>query len=73
MKSESNDAEWHLDDPRTRRWMIQCAGCRRWGYRADAPPKFFGRSHMEKYFEELRLNPNGLCEQCAKAKIGPEI
>jgi hypothetical protein len=40
---------------------------RRWGYRHDAPSKFFGRSQMEQYFEELKLDEDGLCEQCRQS------
>jgi hypothetical protein len=74
MKSESNDAEWHLDHPGTRKWMIQCTGCRRWGYRPDAPRQFFGRPLLEKYFEELQLNANGVCQQCRNAaQASPQV
>ena len=28
----------------------------RWGYPQDAPPKFFGRDHLIKHFEEMKLD-----------------
>jgi len=70
VKEEQHDPEWHLKDPRTRKWMLQCAGCRTWGYRHDAPSMFFGQPHMEKYFERMRLDGAGLCEQCRRAVSG---
>ena len=36
--------------------MVQCAACKRWGYRQDAPPRFFGRDHLVKHFEEMKLD-----------------
>jgi hypothetical protein len=72
MKTQPTDPTWHLNDPRTRKWMLQCVGCRRWGYRHDAPPRFFGRAHLKKHFEELKLDDKGLCEQCSDALSKPE-
>jgi len=63
-----NTANWLLNDPRTRKWMIQCLGCRPWGYQHDAPKKFFGRAHLERYFEPMNLDGRGLCEQCRTSK-----
>lgn len=65
---EQHDFDWYLSDPRTRKWMVQCAACKRWGYRHDAPPKFFGRSHLVKHFEEMKLDECGLCDECRKAE-----
>jgi len=63
-----------MRDPRTRKWMVQCASCKRWGYRDDAPPRFFGRAHMEKHFEKMKLDERGVCEQCRSTEGGlPEI
>jgi hypothetical protein len=66
-RREQHDPEWHLSHPSTRKWMVQCAGCRRWGYRHDAPPKFFGEPHMVEHFEQLKLTDTGLCGQCSAA------
>src|SRR5512139_3631699 len=63
-KDESQDHEWHLRDPRTRKWLVQCVGCQRVGYSHDAPDKFFGRYHLVKYFEPLLLSEDGLCSEC---------
>jgi hypothetical protein len=65
MKNEAHDPKWHLQDPRTRKWMVQCAVCKTWGYRQDAPSKFFGRAHLERYFEAMKLDERGICERCA--------
>jgi arsenite methyltransferase len=40
--------------------MVQCAGCRRWGYRSGAPARFHGRSQLEKYIGELKVDAQGL-------------
>jgi len=67
MRTGAHDPEWHPKHPRTRRWMTQCARCRRWGYRHDAPWEFLGRPHMEESFEELKLDSRDLCHQCQGA------
>lgn len=67
MKRQENDARWHLDDPRTRKWMVQCTACGRIGFRADAPKKFFGRAHLVRHFDALALDESGRCETCRAA------
>jgi hypothetical protein len=67
MKREPNDAEWHLDDPRTRKWIVQCAACGTQGYRAGAPEKFFGRDHLVRHFEAIDLDEHGRCASCREA------
>jgi hypothetical protein len=64
MMKEQHNSEWYLRDPRTRKWMVQCIACKRWGYRHDAPPKFFGRSMLERHFEAMTLNERGVCSCC---------
>jgi hypothetical protein len=64
IRNEQGDPEWYLKDPRIRRWMVQCAGCRRRGYRSDAPARFHGRSQLEKYIGELKVDAKGLCDNC---------
>ena len=70
MKNETHDAEWYLRDPRTRKWMVQCAVCKQWGYPHNAPPKFFGRAQLERHFEEMKLDERGVCDQCRAAGGG---
>jgi hypothetical protein len=65
MKSEQHDSEWYLQDPRIRKWMVQCVACKRWGYRPDAPPKFHGRAQLERHIGELKLDERGICYQCS--------
>jgi hypothetical protein len=72
MRPEFSDPERLLKDPRVRKWMKQCTGCRRWGYRHDAPARFFSRSVLEKYFEPLKLDELGRCEQCQTASSKDE-
>ena len=65
--NQAQDIEWHLRDPRTRKWIVQCVVCQRIGYKADAPDKFFGRAHLVKYFEPLALDEGGVCASCREA------
>ena len=65
IKQSQHDPEWHLDDSRTRKWIVQCGACQRIGYRADAPSRFFGRAHLVRHFEALDLDlATGLCQDC---------
>jgi len=64
---EEHDSKWYLRDPRTRKWMVQCVTCKRWGYRHDSPPEFFGRSSLERYFEALTLDERGICSHCRES------
>jgi len=64
MKKLDNDPEQLLKSRSTRKWMLQCVGCSRWGYRHDAPPHFFNRVYLEKNFEVFKLDESGLCQQC---------
>lgn len=41
---DPRDPESYLSDPRTRKWVVRCVGCQRFGFRADAPAQFFGRA-----------------------------
>jgi hypothetical protein len=63
-KNEAQNIEWHLRDPRTRKWLVQCVVCQRVGYKPNPPEKFFGREHLLAYFEPLELDENGVCRQC---------
>lgn len=50
---DPRDRESYLSDPRTRKWVVRCVGCQRFGFRADAPAQFFGRAWLEVYIEPL--------------------
>jgi hypothetical protein len=73
MKRQAHDPEWLLRDPRTRKWMVQCAICKTWGYRQNARAKFFGKAHLERHFEELKLDERGVCDKCRGAGAGSPI
>ncbi len=64
VKRQDNDAEWHLNDARTRKWIVQCVKCQTIAYRADAPEQFFGRYHLIKHFKPMMLDSTGTCEDC---------
>ena len=65
-KHEQHDPEWHLDDPRTRKWLVQCIAGERTGYRSDAPERFFGRDHLVRHFEALDVDlATLLCQDCS--------
>lgn len=64
VKSQAKDPEWHLNDPRVRKWMVQCVICQVIGYCADAPEKFFGRYHLVKHFKPISLDSAGICDDC---------
>jgi hypothetical protein len=73
IKKQQHDPDWYLRDPRTRKWMVQCASCKRWGFRKDAPPKFFGRALVEKHLEEMKLDDRGICDQCRGEEDAPGL
>ena len=56
-------SKWLGSDPRSRKWMVACAGCGRPGLRADTPDQFWNRPWLEK-LGRIRLDELGLCEQC---------
>jgi hypothetical protein len=64
---EPHDPETYFNDPRTRRWLVRCLGCRRIGYRADTPLDAFNRYWMERKLEPLDLDEQGFCETCRAA------
>lgn len=66
-KRQEHDVTWPLDDPRTRKWMVKCAGCGLVGYHAAAPARFFGRAHLVRHFKPIALDDLGLCEACHAA------
>jgi hypothetical protein len=63
-KNEFWSAERLLDDPRSRKWIAQCAACLRIGYRADAKAQFFNRHWLTRYYESLDLAGGGRCQHC---------
>jgi hypothetical protein len=64
---DPHDPESYFDDPRSRKWVVRCVGCRRIGYRSEARAEFFNRYWLEWKFEALDLDDRGLCEACRDA------
>jgi hypothetical protein len=64
---DPRDPESYLADPRTRKWVVRCLSCWRFGYRADAPERFFNRHWLERKFEPLDLDEMGRCHWCRAA------
>jgi len=71
MRDESKDISSHLNAPRTRKWIVQCSACNAFGYKHDAPEKFFGEAHLEKHFHPMQLNEIGVCEDCGRLAVCP--
>lgn len=72
MRDETNDINWHLNDPRTRKWIVQCSVCNTSGFRHDAPEKFFGKAHLEKNFRPMQLIELCACEDCGRFAVCPD-
>ncbi len=66
-----DDPESYFHDPRTRKWLVRCAGCRLIGYRPNTPVDAFNRYWMERKLEPLDLDDRGLCETCRAALDRP--
>jgi hypothetical protein len=74
MTKFKNEADLYLRQyPDLLKWINQCAACQRRGYRPETPAEIFpgvaGRN-LRKYFDELALSEDGLCEQCARHSRG---
>lgn len=69
MRDESKDINWHLNDPRTRKLIVQCSVCNTFGYKHDAPEEFFGKVDLEKHFRPMQLNELGACEDCGRLAV----
>jgi hypothetical protein len=66
MRSETRTQEWFLNDPRTRKWIVQCAGCGLYGRRGDTPSTI-PKVNFETMFPIMNLNDEGICENCGQA------
>ncbi|GER78815.1 MAG: hypothetical protein M5U11_01485 [Anaerolineales bacterium] len=65
--TEATNIEWHVDDPRIRKWIVQCAICQSTGYLPSVSKKFFGRKHLVTFFKSLDVNEAGICNFCQQA------
>lgn len=62
-RNDLHSREWFLNDPVSRKWIVQCTGCQEYGRKSGAPEnipkaKFFDNFH------EMPINDIGLCEMC---------
>ncbi len=64
MKTETKTQEWFLRDPRTRKWIRQCAACGQYG-RDPGTPDDIPKINFEDMFPVMELDVRGLCQICA--------
>jgi hypothetical protein len=62
VRTELKTQEWYLADPRTKKWIVQCATCKTYGRKSNTPevPKV----NFEKNFPVLELDEDSLCPVC---------
>jgi hypothetical protein len=63
MRDVTRTQDWFLRDPRCRRWIVQCAACRLFGRKPEAPagmPKY----RFEEMFPVMDLDERGICQHC---------
>jgi hypothetical protein len=65
MRTETKTQEWFLADPRTRKWIVQCAACGQYGRKPDTPDNI-PKIHFEEMFPVMALNEKGLCPVCSR-------
>ena len=74
MTKFKSEADLYLQEyPRLLKWINQCVACQHKGYKPELPeelPPGFAAQNLRKYFDELQLNENGLCPQCAGTSLG---
>ncbi len=59
--------------PKLHRWMNQCVACQRLGHKPELPDQIYpwptaASSNLRKYFSELEVDNDGICEQCRAAQ-----
>ncbi|MEK7468759.1 MAG: hypothetical protein AAB074_15225 [Planctomycetota bacterium] len=55
--------------PRLEKWVHRCVGCQHRGYKPELPahiPPGGAAKNIRSLFDELSLNGDGLCQQCAR-------
>ncbi|OGV64702.1 MAG: hypothetical protein A2283_15890 [Lentisphaerae bacterium RIFOXYA12_FULL_48_11] len=59
---ETKNRQWYLEDPRCRKWIVQCSVCQIIGIKPETPnvPKL----GFENTFPILELDRLGRCEDC---------
>jgi hypothetical protein len=63
MRTETKTQEWFLRDPRTRRWIRQCAACGQYGREPETPDDI-PKVNFENMFPVMVLDVRGLCQFC---------
>ena len=67
MRSETRTVEWFLNDPRTRKWIVQCSACGSYGRKPNTPSSI-PKVRFEEIFPLMIIDTErGSCEQCRKA------
>jgi len=66
MRTETKTQEWFLQDPRTRKWIIQCKACGNFGRKPNTPVTI-PKVNFEAMFPVMDLDENGLCDVCVNA------
>lgn len=62
-RKDLHSKDWFLNDPRTRKWIVQCCNCQSYGRHPDTPSDI-PKAKFEKNFPVMHLDENGLCEIC---------
>jgi hypothetical protein len=55
--------------PRLQKWINQCVGCQRNGYKPEMPEQIgpgVVAQNLRRFFPKMGLNDVGLCEQCGR-------
>ena len=63
MKTYTKRQEWFLADPRTRKWIVQCAACGLYGRKPNTPDTI-PKVDFEEVFPILDIDEQGLCPVC---------
>ncbi len=64
MRSETRTQEWFLKDPRTRKWIRQCAACGQYGKDPDSPQDI-PKVNFGSMFPDMVLDDRGFCQFCS--------
>jgi hypothetical protein len=69
IKFKSNEGTEYVEQyPAFRRWINRCIACGTEGHKPEMPPNdapgFKGQT-LRKYFSELSVDENGMCNVCA--------
>ena len=54
--------------PKLRRWINQCVACQHEGYKPEMPDDIYpgvAAHNLRRYFEQMKVDEDSLCEQCS--------